>query len=115
MPKLGLGLGLGSLIGRPSVGGGLPVDYLYIASGVGLSPNINGFRFYDSGLTQNGQPIYYDETNVYWLTYVSSSWIIAPIGTIGQSGLFFKFGSTNPIGLYSGSNGYTGNVTMAAI
>jgi hypothetical protein len=91
------------------------VDYLYIASGVGLSPNINGFRFYDSGLTQNGQPIYYDETNVYWLTYIAAAWIIAPIGTIGSSGLFFKSGSINPIGLYSGSSGYTGNVTINAI
>jgi hypothetical protein len=91
------------------------VDYLYIASGVGLSPNINNFRFYDSGLTQNGQPIYYDETNVYWLTYIAAAWIIAPIGTVGSSGLFFKSDGINPIGLYSGFSGYTGDVTINAI
>lgn len=90
------------------------IAYLYLATGAGLSPNINGLRFYNTGLTQNGQPIYYDETNVYWLAYVSNAWIIALIGTLGGSGLFVKFGGT-PVGSYSGTTGYSGTVTISAI
>lgn len=92
-----------------------PRVYAFVATGTGLSPNINNLRFYNSGLTQSGQPIYYDETKVYWLTYVSSAWIIALIGTVGQSGLFVKFSSINPVGSYTGSGAYSGTVTIAAI
>ena len=42
-------------------------DYLYIASGTGLSPDINKLKFYDSGLTSQGAPIYYAEDLSYKL------------------------------------------------
>lgn len=106
-------------IKKQNLGGGKinlrPRVYAFIATGTGLSPNINNLRFYDTGLTQSGQPIYYDETKVYWLTYISSVWIIALIGTVGASGLFVKFSSINPVGSYTGSGGYSGTVTIAAI
>lgn len=41
--------------------------YEYIASGTGLSPNINKLKFYDSGLTSQGAPIYYAEDLSYKL------------------------------------------------
>ena len=106
-------------IKKQNLGGGKinlrPRVYAFVATGTGLSPNINNLRFYNTGLTQNGQPIYYDETKVYWLTYISSAWIIALIGTVGASGLFVKFSSINPVGSYTGSTGYSGTVTIAAI
>jgi hypothetical protein len=94
-----------------------PRVYAFIATntGIGTSPNINNLRFYDTGLTQNGQIIYYDETKVYWLTYVTGFWIIAPIGTTGASGLFVKFSGINPVGSYSGVTGYLGTATISAI
>jgi hypothetical protein len=105
-------------IKKQNLGGGKlnlrPRVYAYKATGTGLSPNINNLRFYDTGLIRDGQPIYYDETKVYWLAYVSNAWIIALIGTLGGSGLFVKFGGT-PVGSYSGSTGYSGTVTISAI
>jgi hypothetical protein len=105
-------------IKKQNLGGGKinlrPRVYAYKATGTGLSPNINNLRFYDTGLIRDGQPIYYDETKVYWLAYVSNAWIIALIGTLGGSGLFVKFGGT-PVGSYSGTTGYSGTVTISAI
>ena len=94
------------------------ITYIYLATttGMGSLPNMNGLRFYDTGLTQNGQSIYYDETNVYWLTYVAGFWIVAPIGTVGESGLFVKFSGINPVGDYSGvAGGYIGSFTLSQI
>jgi hypothetical protein len=85
--------------------------YIYIASGIGLSPNINDLKFYDTGLTYNGRIRHQDETNTYWLVFVSNTWIIALLGNTG-GGIFAKFGGT-PVGSYSGFNGYSGTVTIS--
>lgn len=37
-------------------------EYLYVASGSGLSPDIDGLRFYDSGGTLNGYPVHKSES-----------------------------------------------------
>jgi hypothetical protein len=90
--------------------------YLYRATGTGLSPNINNLRFYDSGLTEGGQPVYYDENNIYWLRYSADAfaWTITLIGTSGESGVFIKFASDgNPNGSYFGFTGYSGTVTIS--
>lgn len=108
-------------IKKQNLGGGKinlrPRVYAFIATntGIGTSPNINNLKFYDTGLTQNGQIIYYDETKVYWLTYFSGFWIIAPIGTTGASGLFVKFSGIDTVGSYSGVSGYIGTATISAI
>lgn len=46
--------------------------YLYKATGAGLTPNINNLRFYNSGLTQGGEPVYYDETDTYRLHFAGT-------------------------------------------
>ena len=61
-------------------------DYLYIASGTGLSPNINSLKFYDSGLIYNGKKSFYSEDNQYAIWYVTSPvgiWLIGSIANIG--------------------------------
>ena len=59
--------------------------YLYIVSGAGLSPNINGLRFYDSGLTFNGGKSYYSEDNQYAIWRLNPVWIIGSVSAIGTS------------------------------
>ena len=90
------------------------IAYLYLATGEGLSPNVNNLRFYDTGLTQNGQPIYYDETNVYWLITAGGVWAISTIGSVTIPA-FIKFSGASPVGVYTGSGGYSGSVTISQI
>lgn len=106
-------------IKKQNAGGGKinlrPRVYAFIATGTGLSPNINNLRFYDTGLTQNGQPIYYDETKVYWLMTVGGGiWAISIIGrdTIPA---FIKYFGTGIVGEYYGDGGYSGTVIISAI
>ena len=87
--------------------------YLYIATGTGLSPNINGFRFYDSGLTQSGQPIYYDETKTYQLRFAGTNWLISRIQSF--DGFWARISRTSPLGEYSVVEGFVGTVTISAI
>lgn len=90
----------------------ISVTYIYKATG-STSPNLNNLRFYDSGLTLNGQPIYYDETNTYQLNYGGFPWIIKRIDNTVLS-TFIKF-SAGVVGDYSGSGGWTGTVTISLI
>jgi hypothetical protein len=95
--------------------------YLYKATGVGLSPDINNLRFYDSGLTNSGQPVYYDETDTYKLYYSGFPWLISLIA--GGSSNFAKFSGVGPPdfstirpeGNYNGASGWSGTVTISAI
>jgi hypothetical protein len=62
--------------------------YLYLASGTGLSPNINGLRFYDSGLIYNGKKSFYSEDGQYAIWYATSPIAIWLIGSIANIGTF---------------------------
>jgi hypothetical protein len=93
-------------------------DYLYIASGTGLSPNINSFRFYDSGLIYNGKKSFYSEDGQYAIWYATSPIPIWLIGSIANIGTFTtngwgKTGATDIIiGVYlQGST--VGTVTIS--
>jgi hypothetical protein len=45
-------------------------SFLYKATGVGLSPNIDGLKFYDSGLIYNGKKSFYSEDGQYAIWYL---------------------------------------------
>jgi len=98
------------------------LQFIYIASGAGLSPNINGLRFYDSGLTFYTNKVFYDETNTYamWI-HSGGYWIIGLIGlagTLPPVNVFYKNIFTSgdpPTGSYSPASGYSGTVTISAI
>jgi hypothetical protein len=84
--------------------------YLYITNGAGLSPNINGLRFYDSGLIQLDRPIYYDETNTYKLRWVAGFWALSRIdNTIGD---FVRF-NISILGDYTAASGWSGTLTIS--
>lgn len=108
-------------IKKRNLGGGKinlkPRTYLYKATGTGLTPNINGLRFYDSGLIQNGQPIFYDETNTYKIFYSGSNRIIALItSTTPNNNLFAKAAiGPSPIGIYNLAVNWVGTPTISAI
>lgn len=86
--------------------------YLYIATGTGLLPNINGLRFYDSGLTQSEQPIYYDETNTYQLRFAGTNWLISRIQIF--DGYWARITRRkSPLGAYSVVEGFVGTVTIS--
>ena len=97
--------------------------YLYIATGIGLSPNINGLRFYLSGINALGHLSFRDETNTYELYYTpfGSQFAIRPlpfsIVTPPSTG-WTKGSSSNPTdpptGNYTQSaGGYAGVVTIS--
>jgi len=74
--------------------------YLYITSGTGLSPNINGLRFYDSGLIYNGKKSFYSENGQYAIWYNTigvEAWYIGPIANIGTfiTNSWTKIGATD--------------------
>jgi len=75
-------------------------DYLYKAFGTGLSPNINGLRFYDSGLIYNGKKSFYSENGQYAIWYNTigvEAWYIGPIANIGTftTNSWTKIGATD--------------------
>ena len=95
-------------------------DYLYIASGTGLSPNINGLRFYDSGLIYNGKKSFYSENGQYAIWYNTigvEAWYIGPIANIGAftTNSWTKIGATDiTIGSYPATLvSTTGTVTIS--
>jgi len=95
-------------------------DYLYIASGTGLSPNINGLRFYDSGLIYNGKKSFYSENGQYAIWYNTigvEAWYIGPIANIGTftTNSWTKIGATDiTIGSYPATLvSTTGTVTIS--
>jgi hypothetical protein len=93
------------------------VTYVYKTTGTGLTPNINNLRFYNTGTTQNGQPVYYDETGVYRIFFGGFPWVIQLINIIGPAGAFSKFPPhvSGPAGVYNSTGAWTGTVTIAAI
>ena len=91
--------------------------YLYIVSGAGLSPNINGLRFYDSGLTLNGAKSYYSEDNQYAIWRLGSVWIIGSVNAIGtsSSGIpsWGRYNSSLVGSNYIGAGGASGNPVVS--
>jgi len=94
-------------------------DYLYIASGTGLSPNINGLRFYDSGLIYYGKKSFYSEDGQYAIWYATitvAAWYTGPIANIGNftTNSWGKAGATDIItGSYQRIVGGTGSLTIS--
>lgn len=95
--------------------------YLYKATGTGLTPNINGLRFYDSGLTLYTNKVFYDETNTYamWISPVGY-WFIKtiPFNPVIPGPAFAKAivnSDDPPTGNYTGGSGYIGTVTISSI
>ena len=97
------------------------IVYVYLATGAGLSPNINGLRFYDSGLIYNGKISFYSENGQYAIWYVTSPVSIWLIGSIANIGTFTtngwgKLGATNTVaGSYIAAGDKVGTVTISAI
>lgn len=91
--------------------------YLYIVSGAGLSPNINGLRFYDSGLTFNGAKSYYSEDNQYAIWRLHPVWIIGSVSVIGTSSSGIPSWGRNNSSLvgsgYIGAGGASGNPVVS--
>jgi hypothetical protein len=91
--------------------------YLYIVSGAGLSPNINGLRFYDSGLTLNGEKSYYSEDNQYAIWRLQSVWIIGSFSAINTSSSGIPSWGRNNSSLvgsdYIGASGASGNPVVS--
>lgn len=95
---------------------------LYKATGIGLSPNIDGLRFYDSGLIYNGKKSFYSENGQYAIWYNTigvEAWYIGLIANIGT----FIINSWTKIGATDITTGSyrptlvstTGTVTISAI
>ena len=91
--------------------------YLYIVSGAGLSPNINGLRFYDSGLTFNGAKSYYSEDNQYAIWRLGSVWIIGSFSAKGTSSSgspsWGRYNSSLVGSNYIGAGGASGNPVVS--
>ena len=93
--------------------------YIYIASGIGLSPNINGLKFYDSGLIYNGKKSFYSEDGQYAIWYATigvAAWYTGPIANIGNftTNSWGKIGATDIItGSYQRIVGGTGTLTIS--
>jgi len=94
--------------------------YLYIATGTGLSPNINGLRFYGSNLRYASAPSYYSEDNQYaiWRNIVAGFgvWIVGSansIGTIPSSPHWGKVSSTLVNNDYGPANGASGALAIS--
>jgi hypothetical protein len=111
-------------IKKQNLGGGkinLNKKYLYKVTGTGLTPNINGLRFYDSGLIYNGKKSFYSEDGQYAIWYVTSPvgiWLIGSIANIGTytSNAWGKVGATDTVaGSYIAAGDRVGAVTVSAI
>jgi hypothetical protein len=111
-------------INKQNLGGGkinLNKKYLYKVTGTGLTPNINGLRFYDSGLIYNGKKSFYSEDGQYAIWYVTSPvgiWLIGSIANIGTytSNAWGKVGATDTVaGSYIAAGDRVGAVTVSAI
>ena len=108
-------------IKKQNLGGGkisIKREYAFVATGTGLSPDINGLRFYDSGLVRGGRPIYYDETNTYKLSFPNSFpfyWVLELISG-SPGGYVQNFQPSAPVaGTYAGAFGWSGTVTISSI
>ena len=98
-------------------------SFLYKATGVGLSPNINGLKFYDSGLIFNNKKSFYSEDGQYAIWYYQglpiTAWMLGLRTDFGGF-LFFpgwsKGGTLDtPIGIYIPNGEYVGSVTISLI
>jgi hypothetical protein len=104
--------GSGKLIGKKR--------YLYIATGTGLTPNINGLGFYDSGLIYNGKKSFYSEDYQYaiwyWGGFPTVIWLIGSIANIGtfNTNSWGKVGATDTVaGSYIGAGDKVGTVIIS--
>jgi len=94
--------------------------YLYITSGTGRSPNINGLRFYDSGLIYNGKKSFYSEDGQYaiwyWGGFPTAIWLIGTIANIGTftTNAWGKAGAADTVsGSYIAAGDKVGTVTIS--
>lgn len=115
-------------IKKQNLGGGklnLNKKYLYKATGIGLTPNIDGLRFYLSGISALGYLSFRDETNTYELYYTpfGAQFAIRPLPfsvvtppTIGWTKGLSSNPTDPPTGNYTQSaGGYNGIVTISEI
>jgi len=113
----------GAIIQRYSNGKiNLNKKYLYKVTGTGLTPNINGLRFYDSGLIYNGKKSFYSEDYQYaiwyWGGFPTAIWLIGSIANIGTftTNAWGKPGATDAVaGSYIAAGDRVGAVTVSAI
>lgn len=111
MPKLGIGIGLSSGKGKRVA--------VYKATGSGLSPNINGMIFYDTGTLFNGRVLYASNEG-YFLFFIGASWGINKTKTAGVGiDIFSQIPvAAEPTSKTYGESpyqGYTGTVTIVKI
>jgi hypothetical protein len=82
-----------------------------VTSESSASPNLVGYKFYNTGLIRNSRPVYYDTTNKYALWSSSTTWRVTSISNIGSLvPARFSFTSsifTPPVGTYNVISGFT--------
>jgi hypothetical protein len=85
----------------------------YVASGTGLSPNINGSRFTITQESLGGYPVFFDSSSGMYLWYSSTvnRWVINTNKIYGTPIWRMSVG-TNAVGNYTGV-GYTGVVIIS--
>ena len=98
------------------------ITYIYLATGTGLTPNINGLRFYDSGLIYNGKISFYSEDYQYaiwyWGGFPTAIWLIGSIANIGTftENAWGKVGATDTVaGSYIAAGDKAGSLTISQI
>jgi hypothetical protein len=94
--------------------------YLYKATGSGLTPNINGLGFYESGLIYNGKKSFYSEDGQYaiwyWGGFPTAIWLIGTIANIGTftTNAWGKVGATDTVaGSYIAAGDKVGTVIIS--
>jgi hypothetical protein len=94
-----------------------PTNYV-ISSTAGASPDLLGYKFYKTNLTNLTRPIYYDTTNTYALWSNGSTWRITSISNVGIGSAVPRFQlsvnqSTPAIGTYLSQSGWSGSITLS--
>jgi hypothetical protein len=115
-------------IKKQNLGGGKIISrrYLYRATGVGLTPNINNLRFYDSGSIYFGKTSFFSEDNNYAIWYIpvipftDPYWVIGSKSEIGYiipiAPSWGKIGATdNIIGSYPAFGDAIGTISISTI
>lgn len=59
--------------------GGEEPEYLFIASGEDLDPDIAGLRFFDNGEVENGEPVYESEDGEWYIWSNGITMMLGPI------------------------------------
>ena len=96
--------------------GSVDVDTSYI-SDEQFSSALNLSTWTDSGLTENGEPTYYDQTTTYaiWKTGTSGSYKISIIADVGGTPTNYMDSTTGIDGIYNGNGTFTGTLKVSSI